>query len=416
EYCLAILIIATFVATSLVGSSHGIRGGNAIGNSSSLFNVLNFGAIGDGKIDDTQAFTKAWVETCNESGNVPTLVVPIGHTFLLNPISFEGPCKSPSIHVEIHGNIVAPNTIGSWEKCEKNVWIYFANVDNLVVEGEGQINGKGAIWWKKNVPNNLDMYAMSNALSFFNCNGLTVRGLTHRNGPGGHISLVGCNNSTVSNVNIFAPGDSPNTDGIDISSTANLNIFDSIIGTGTHYISLLITEYIFLSFRDDCIAISSGTSFINITNVTCGPGHGISVGSLGIDGSEAKVEEIHVRNCTFMNTTNGARIKTWQGGAGYARKITYDDINLMGAQNPIIIDQYYCIKKMCKLQPSAVAVSDIQFTNIRGTSASVAAINLNCSQAIPCSHIVVENIEITPLNPRTNVTNFCGHANVQQKS
>lgn len=35
-----------------------------------------------------------------------------------------------------------------------------------------------------------------------------------------------------------------------------------------------------------------------------------SVGSLGLDGADDKVEEVHVRNCNFTGTQNGARIKT----------------------------------------------------------------------------------------------------------
>ncbi|KAL2928305.1 hypothetical protein RDABS01_028805 [Bienertia sinuspersici] len=63
---------------------------------------------------------------------------------------------------------------------------------------------------------------------------------------------------------------------------------------------------------DDCVAMSNGSHDIKITSVTCGPGHGISIGSLGKDGSKDIVENIHVSNCTFKGTQNGARIKTWQ--------------------------------------------------------------------------------------------------------
>ena len=35
-----------------------------------------------------------------------------------------------------------------------------------------------------------------------------------------------------------------------------------------------------------------------------------SVGSLGINGAFETVEEVHVRNCTFTQSQNGARIKT----------------------------------------------------------------------------------------------------------
>lgn len=37
-----------------------------------------------------------------------------------------------------------------------------------------------------------------------------------------------------------------------------------------------------------------------------------SIGSLGERGSTATVRGIHTRNCTFIGSQNGARIKTWQ--------------------------------------------------------------------------------------------------------
>lgn len=40
--------------------------------------------------------------------------------------------------------------------------------------------------------------------------------------------------------------------------------------------------------------------------------HIFSIGSLGMYGSEAKVEQIYVFYCQFFNTMNGVRIKTWQ--------------------------------------------------------------------------------------------------------
>lgn len=49
-----------------------------------------------------------------------------------------------------------------------------------------------------------------------------------------------------------------------------------------------------------------------IHNVNCGPGHGISIGGLGKDGSRACVSNITVRDINMHNTMNGVRIKTWQ--------------------------------------------------------------------------------------------------------
>ncbi|KAF3502737.1 hypothetical protein F2Q69_00044693 [Brassica cretica] len=54
-----------------------------------------------------------------------------------------------------------------------------------------------------------------------------------------------------------------------------------------------------------------------------------SVESLGKNGEFATVEEVRVKNCTLTNTTNGVRIKTYQNGLGYARKISFEDIKMV---------------------------------------------------------------------------------------
>lgn len=145
-----------------------------------------------------------------------------------------------------------------------------------------------------------------------------------------HISFQKCKRVVTSNLIISAPGDSPNTDGIHITATKNIRILNSVIGTG-----------------DDCISIVSGSQDILVSDVTCGPGHGISIGSLGEGESEAHVSDVLVNRATLFRTTNGVRIKTWQGGRGRATNIMFENIDMFDVKNPIIIDQNYCNSKSC---------------------------------------------------------------------
>lgn len=46
--------------------------------------------------------------------------------------------------------------------------------------------------------------------------------------------MVGCDNSILSNLQVRAPDESPNTDGIGMSHTKNVQIKDSFIGTGIY--------------------------------------------------------------------------------------------------------------------------------------------------------------------------------------
>ena len=59
-----------------------------------------------------------------------------------------------------------------------------------------------------------------------------MKNLRVRNTQQIQISIEKCSNVQVSNVEVTAPADSPNTDGIDISTSSNVEIYDTIVGTG----------------------------------------------------------------------------------------------------------------------------------------------------------------------------------------
>lgn len=131
---------------------------------------------------------------------------------------------------------------------------------------------------------------------------------------------------------IEAPEDSPNTDGIHIGRSSGVIIHDALIGTG-----------------DDCISIGHGNTDILISNIWCGPGHGISVGSLGKYPNEGDVRGLVVRDSFITNTMNGVRIKTWQDSPSFSSvtNITFENIRMKNVKNPIFIDQTYCPHNLC---------------------------------------------------------------------
>lgn len=71
-------------------------------------------------------------------------------------------------------------------------------------------------------------------MDFHNCNNLKISGITSKDSPKNHISIDSCNIVVISNIQLFAPENSPNTDGIDISTSTNVEISKSTIGTGMY--------------------------------------------------------------------------------------------------------------------------------------------------------------------------------------
>ena len=135
------------------------------------------------------------------------------------------------------------------------------------------------------------------------------------------------------------------------------------------------------------------------------------MGSLGANGALETVQNVYVRDSSFSGTTNGARIKTWQGGSGYAKNITFEKITLDAAKNPIIIDQFYCNNDHnCKSQASALLVEDVKYIDFEGTSANEEAIKLDCDQNSGCRNIIMDRIKITSAVPDKKIYASCNNA------
>lgn len=136
-----------------------------------------------------------------------------------------------------------------------------------------------------------------------------------------------------------------------------------------------------------------------------------SIGSLGIRNSRACVSNITVTDSVIKYSDNGVRIKTWQGGYGSVSKITFHNIHMETVRNPIIIDQYYCQTRNCSNQTSAVYISDILYTNIKGTyDIRSPPLHLACSDSVPCTNLRLSEIELLPAQGQFMANPFCWNA------
>ncbi|KAL1804446.1 hypothetical protein ACET3Z_033093 [Daucus carota] len=386
-------------------------------NSAVIFDVLHFGAKGDGKTDDTKAFQAAWASACKVEAS--TIIIPSKYEFLVGPISFSGPYCQHNIVFQLDGTILAPTNFKPFGSGLYQ-WLEFTKLVGITVQGKGFIDGRGAIWWQdyssddpldgevelivplnNSVAENLQTPVRSSlvgkmpnikptAMRFYGSFNVTVTGITIRNSPQCHLKFDNCVGVSVYSMNVLSPADSPNTDGIHLQNSREVVIHNTNLACG-----------------DDCISIQTGCSNVYIHNVNCGPGHGISIGGLGKDNTKACVANITVRDINMHNTMNGVRIKTWQGGSGSVQGVLFSNIQVSEVQVPIIIDQFYCDKSKCKNQTTAVALSGITYERIRGTY-TVKPVHFACSDSLPCTEVTLNTIELKPLQERYHMYDpFC---------
>lgn len=142
---------------------------------------------------------------------------------------------------------------------ESKCWLCFANVTGLVLNGSGVLHPHGEAWWSSiehshrprvcifliclkieiyyglltnKIIHNLQLILLVQTVGFNGSSNIIYNGLTQMNSPKNHISIFNCTNATLSNLHLIAPGDSPNTDGIDIALSNSIRIFNSSIKTG----------------------------------------------------------------------------------------------------------------------------------------------------------------------------------------
>ncbi|XVE92376.1 hypothetical protein REPUB_Repub01dG0092100 [Reevesia pubescens] len=360
-----------------------LPGYGSYSSGSKIFDVLSFGAKGDGVSDDSKALLAAWKAACKVPG--ATVEIPSEFKFLVKPITLQGPCM-PDLVFQIDGALLAPPKVGSWPKSSLFQWINFKWIHNFTIQGTGVADGQGSQWW---TPSDDQIYYIQKkvkripnwkptALRFYSSFNVTVRDIKIINSPQCHLKFDSSGGIKVDNITISSPESSPNTDGIHLQNTRDVEIRHSNIGCG-----------------DDCVSIQTGCLNVHIHHINCGPGHGISLGGLGKDKSAACVSDIVVEQISLLNTLAGVRIKTWQGGMGSVKNVSFSNIQVSDVKVPIIIDQYYCDKNICKNQTGAVAISGVKYDQIIGTY-SVQPVHLACSNDIPCTDVDLIDIQLKP--------------------
>nr|GLL20457.1 polygalacturonase QRT2-like [Ipomoea trifida] len=230
---------------------------------------------------------------------------------------------------QILGTIKAPSSPESWDGRDASQWLAFRGVNGLKVEGGGIIDGQGKKWWDQSCRYHPDLKGCTKlaptAMKFVLCNNSSVSNIQFSSSPQTHALIFGCNGFNVSHVESGKKRPP--------ESSKKTPVPEKKVKMATPQ-------------------------------------------KTGKSGNFVQVEDIHVYNCTFNGTTNGARIKTWQA--------------------------------------SGVEISDVVYQNISGTARRETAINLKCSRSVPCTEIRMESIDITAQAASGTVAAYCSNARGQE--
>jgi hypothetical protein len=247
-------------------------------------------------------------------------------------------------------------------------WFKFAGPDIDYVSTDnvssGWINSYGQAWWDANPVNGTGTAARPHLMSFNTTNG-SLRHFKSRKPIAWNVQLIG-SNITVTDSIIDAYSTTNafpfNTDGFDVTGT-NMKILNSVIFNG-----------------DDAIAVQSGSHNILFQGGSIGyQSHGMSIGSLGQDQSSfANVSNIAFNDITVINAVYASRFKSWQGGQGLAKNISWSNIRVYNVTFPIFVTQTYINQGSSQTQlesgstggrpnNATVVMEDFSWSNFTGT-------------------------------------------------
>lgn len=342
----------------------------------SIFNVVDFGAKGDGIAMNTTAINAAIISCHSKGGG--TVYFPSG-TFLTG--SFEI-LSNVTLNLEAGAKILAsPNLkdyddLGMSSENRNTSFIWAKKAKNIGITGRGIIDGNdmaffdpdslGPEWsvdysrvrqgkdFKVRFPDGplMELERPGILMTFISCENMLFDGVTVQNSPNWSIHLGCCRYVDFNNIKVFNSLLVPNADAIDISQSQHVHITGCVLIAG-----------------DDGIAISPcADGFCD------GEARDITVTNCTIESKSAAIRigwaENSIKNCTFqnlvLNSNRGILINAREGET--IENLLFSDLIIntrlhsgwWGKAEPIHISQMP-IRANQKKQP---LIRNIRFSNI----------------------------------------------------
>jgi len=358
--------------------------------------ITDFGAVTNLQTVNTKAIQSA-IDRCAGGGG-GIVVVPRG-IFMSGALFFK-----PGVNLLVEKDAVLkgttnlddyPQIFTRWEGVERTWTSAFLNFDkmtNVLVTGEGTIDGSGDLWMQSSgfrrrgrrggtnsvpaltsaaVASNISTNAAgTNAvprrgrprlICFSNCRNVRITGLRLQKQAVWCLHLLYCQNVVADNLNIRATVYIPSSDGIDVDSCRNVKISRCDIACYDDDIAIK-------SGKDaDGLRVNRPSENITISDCAIGTGGGIAMGS-EVSGS---IRHVLVQRCRFTGTGNAARIKSQPSRGGVIEDITWRDIQLTNVYQAFEFTLEW--RMVPPLAPPArvlTVVRNVRLVNFSGTAQS----------------------------------------------
>ncbi|KAJ8074001.1 hypothetical protein PM082_012290 [Marasmius tenuissimus] len=309
-----------------------------------------------------------------------TILFEQGVTYnILTPILF--PVMN-NVEIRIEGNLTLPDDIPAVQAIVADssfpgAWFTWTGGKNVTLRGSedpewGWVDAHGQAWWDAQ-----NQVNRPHGWRFSKIDGGVIRDMKIWKPIASNFLTTGSSNLHVYNNRIMAVSDTNsfpfNTDGFAAGGT-NMLFEDNHIENG-----------------DDCLNVNTGAKNIHSRNTYCKGGHGLSIGSLGKDGAVADVQNILIENAVMVDSLYAARFKSWTGGNGLARNVTWKNIIFRDVPFPIYVTQNYWDQSIGPQPNSSMInnthIQDFTFENFTGDVKDVPYVEGSCVTD-PCWYAV----------------------------
>lgn len=229
-------------------------------------------------------------------------------------------------------------------------------------------------------------------VEFCQCQHVRLEGVTLKDSPMWTLVLRNCSEVLIDQVNVTAPIDSPNTDGIDIVSCHKVLIKNTTVFTG-----------------DDNIAIKSGinqdgsdpSTDIEVVDSLMQAGHGLSIGSETANG----IGTVRVKGVRFAETENGIRIKSARDRGNMIGPLVVENVVMHKVQTPILVTCSYAgqsgvtgLSLVSELEreptsPTTPYIKGVHIKGLKATRAQYAAVLSGLPES-PVLEVELEDLHI----------------------